>query len=257
MTGTLRRKLLATTAGFDEFIITGDSQASAGLAINGTSTTTPGYDPATDVTDPACFERKQNGTTVVAQDPLDYQGGVATGAISFALPFMRDGYKSRLAGGRSVRVTAAAARGTSLVSGWWQPGGGGLVPAKTRFAAALAESPNNIAKGIIWDGGSNDATSAVSQADFTTYWTAMANDLWTTFGHLPTIVTGIVHVMTQQDARFKAIDDALRALPASFSNVAYINTDTLLGYPPSGPEHWCNVSHRAIGPLVDAAWATL
>jgi hypothetical protein len=248
MTGALRRQLRLHTAGFSEINVFGDSQASAGLALDGST----GYDPAIDVTDPNCFQRKQDGSTVVAQDPLDYAGGVATGAISFALPLMRT-YAGRTF--LRPRLTAGAQRGTSLVSGFLQPGGAGFIANKARFAAALAENVSNTALCLIWDGGSNDAVSAVSQADFTTYWTNAYTDLWSTFGALPTFVTGIVHQMTVQDAHFKAIDDALRALPGSFSNVRYVNTDTLLGYPASGPEHMTNVSHRLLGPAMDAALA--
>lgn len=245
----------------DVFLWVGDSNTNHGMTRNGTSTTTPGYDPAIDVTNPSCLEFRRDGSLVIAKDPFDWDGFEPVGSISSALTFMRDGWLPNLSVGRSV-CAIAAGRGGSQVMTQWQPPppstnfyAYALLHAVSRANQALA-NPNLTLRGIIWQGGANDMVKGVSTSTF-------IGGLTNTFNYLraniigaqnvPITVTGFPQYMTRYSGG-AAIDNALRMMPQTIARCGYVDTgngwndpSALLGWPVQSPEHFDNVAQRTLG----------
>lgn len=259
MVGNLIHRKYGVRAGYDEILVIGDSNTLYGKGRNGADEHVQGYDPLIDVSHPKVFQRKRDGTTVLALDPFDYiNGPYADQPISFALPFGRDAYVpgGSLGDDRLLRITHAGVGGSGIATGsapyYWQTGGGGFNAAVSRINAAIAENPAvNTLKAVLWCGGANDAVAGISQATFLAGILDMIAGLRTQLtggATVPIAVSGIVRVMVSVPA-YAAIDNALRDVPNNAANTVYVNTDTLLGFPEgAGGFHYCNTAHRLLGP---------
>jgi hypothetical protein len=264
--------------GNDEVGLFGDSNTFSGQLVDGSA----GFNPAIDVTNPRCLEYRNAHPTLnlnytqVALDRFMYDNSAppqttpnSIGAIGPGLTFMRDYYLPiRLSANRNVRITCSAVSGTGFTGGWWvPPSGGGVVDAVTRINRSIAQDARNTIVAILWTSGANDAIHAMSQADYTTNFVALASYFRaniTGATNVPILVEPLVPAWVATDpTTFGPVAAALAAMPSNVSKCGYVDpaasglSGNILGQT-AIPYHLTAASDRLIGnPGFGNAWTNL
>lgn len=190
-------------------------------------------DATLDFAVPEIYQYKQDGTIVLAVDPLDH--AAPNGLFGPAMPFARHYVREGLNRGRQVLLVPSAVGGTWLVNpstasagvGTWNPSVAGslLDTAIARANAAIAAAPGSRIVAILWHQGESDAAVAESrtQTEYQTQLDALiakCRSQITGAANVPFIVGGMVpeYLTTGTATQIQA---ALSGTPARVANTGY------------------------------------
>lgn len=242
------------SAGYDIFLIAGQSNVFAGIEESGDSFPDPVYD----ATDADIFQWGRNGADdgeiIVASEPLQHHTQRAS-TVGWALMFSKI-YKAQgdLASNRDVLLIPAAKGGTGFAEGDWNKGNLLYEDAVSRTLAALAADENNVLKGVLWLQGEDDTQTEAYANAFENAFSTFIDDIRTDLGYanLPVVAGNMVPAWVDGGGYGFAstVETAIQTVVANKSYMSYADPETpseLLGST-AEPVHYRGTAMRGETP---------
>lgn len=238
-----------------------------GIAGDSNAMTGKYHDPTIDITNSKVFQRKRDGTVLVANESLDNSGAGGTlgppdtTTIGSTLALCRLlATRGKIPSGYSVLIVPGAMGGTAFLNYWATTpayvdgvtgGRRALQPFIDALNAALAIDSRNRLWFFDWNHGENDLIAQQSYQDnMVATWGEIRSTV-STANRAPLLITG--EPPNRGDPLLgntpnAGVDAALRNCTSYLENCAYINTDDLTAYDASNAQiHHTAVSHRGGG----------
>lgn len=168
-----------------------------------------------------------NGQLIAPTSPLQHRDP-QTGDMGLDICFSRS-WVAQNPGGQLVLVPSADG-GTSLGSGFWQPGGAGYVDAVTRANAALAALPEAVFGGFLWHQGESDTANAAYASQLDAMIAAFRTDVTGAGPQTPFVLGQLVPGWVAGNADRGAVQAIIDTTPARVPYTAVASAKGLVAF---------------------------